>query len=81
MPPLPPPGGIPPPAAPPFLGSSVIMASVVLSSDATDAGFWIADARPPGCANLDKENNPIYIPPSYSGNSRDDDDKLADEDS
>src|ERR1700692_3131659 len=41
MPPMPPPGGMP---APPefFFGTSATMASVVISSAATEAAFWIA---------------------------------------
>jgi hypothetical protein len=45
MPPMPPPGM--PPGAPPafFFGSSAIIASVVIRSEATEAAFWIAARR------------------------------------
>jgi hypothetical protein len=33
---------MPPPAVPPFLGTSAIMASVVIKSAATEAALWIA---------------------------------------
>src|SRR3989440_11940287 len=42
MPPMPPPGGIPAPAPAFFFGTSATMASVVISSAATEAAFWIA---------------------------------------
>ena len=42
MPPMPPPGGMPAPAPWFFFGTSATMASVVISSAATEAAFWIA---------------------------------------